>query len=142
MTMLPALLLQGDTDLSGGAAAGLFAVLGSMMLVFLAIFVVFVIGGWKVFTKAGQPGWAIIIPIYNIYILLTIVGRPAWWIILFFIPIANIVVGLLVAIDLAKSFGQSTVFGIVLLFLFSFIGWLVLGFGNYKYVGPGAAITV
>ena len=63
--------------------------------------------GWKVFTKAGQPGWAILIPFYNTYVLLKIVGRPGWWLVLMFIPLVNIVIAIIVAIDLAKSFGKS-----------------------------------
>jgi Family of unknown function (DUF5684) len=139
MTMLPSLLLQDDSGAAlGAAAAGIF---GTFMFVMLAIAVVFIIGMWKVFTKAGQPGWAILIPIYNLYILLKIAGRPAWWIVLMVIPFVNIVIALLVAIDIAKSFGQSAAFGVILLFLLSGIGYLVLGFGNYRYVGPAAAIA-
>jgi len=142
MTMIPALLLQGDNDFGGTAAAGgLFAIGGAMMLFFLAIMVVFIIAGWKVFTKAGQPGWAVIIPIYNLYIILTMVGRPAWWILLMLIPFVNIVISLIVMIDLAKSFGQSPVFGVVLLWLLGAIGWLVLGFGSAKYIGPSVPQT-
>jgi hypothetical protein len=113
---------------------------GGMLLVCLAIAVVVVIGMWKVFEKAGQPGWACLIPIFNVYILLKIAGRPAWWLVLFLIPLANIVVGLIVAMDVAKAFGQSAVFGIVLLFLLAGIGYLILGFGNYQYRGPAAAM--
>jgi hypothetical protein len=139
MTMIPALLFQNDP--SAALAGGLLAVGGAMMLVMFAIMVLFIIGCWRVFAKAGQPGWAILIPIYNLYILLKIVGRPTWWIVLFLIPLVNIIAACLVAIDLAKAFGQSTVFGVVLLFLLSGIGYLVLGFGNYRYVGPVAAAT-
>jgi len=140
MTTIPALFLQGDSDLSSAAGlGGLLAFSGVMMLIVLAFLVVFVIAGWKVFTKAGKPGWAVIVPIYNVYVMLTIVGRPGWWLLLMLIPIVNIVIGLIVMIDLAKSFGQSAVFGVVLLWLLGVIGWLVLGFGNYRYVGPAAA---
>jgi hypothetical protein len=141
MTTIPAFLLQEDatTPLSP-AATGALAGLGiGMFLVMMAVAVVFIIGYWKVFVKAGQPGWAILIPIYNIYILLKVAGRPGWWVLLFLIPFVNIVIMLLVAIDVAKSFGQSAVFGVVLLFLLSGIGYLVLGFGKYKYIGPAAA---
>lgn len=137
MTMIPALLLQ--TDDLGAGTGGLLAMGGAMMIVFLAIAVVCIIGFWKVFVKAGKPGWASLIPIYNIYVLLEIAGRPGWWVILCLIPFVNFVVLLLVSIDLAKSFGQSAVFGVVLLFLLGGIGYLVLGFGNYRYVGPAAA---
>jgi hypothetical protein len=136
MTTVPALLLQQD---SGGAPSA--ALLGASLVFFLVMMVVavvFIIGMWKVYTKAGQPGWAILIPIYNIYILLKIAGRPGWWVILCCIPLVNVVVGILVAIDVAKSFGQSAAFGVILLFLLGGIGYLMLGFGNYTYVGPAA----
>jgi uncharacterized protein DUF5684 len=136
MTMIPALLLQ---DEMGRAAGGLLALGGTMMLFFLAIMIVVIVGFWKVFEKAGQPGWAAIVPIYNVYVLLQIAGRPGWWVLLFMIPFVNIAIGIIVAIDVAKSFGQSAVFGIVLLFLLGGIGYLVLGFGNYRYIGPAAA---
>jgi hypothetical protein len=139
MTMIPALLLQGDTG--GAGAGGLFAIGGAMMIVMLAMMVVFIIGVWKVFVKAGQPGWAVLIPFYNAYILLKIAGRPGWWIVLFLIPLVNIAIAVIVAIDLAKAFGQSAVFGVVLLFLLGGIGYLILGFGNYRYVGPATAVA-
>lgn len=137
MATVSALLLQYNGG--GPAAKGLLAMGGMMMFVFFAIAIVFLIGMWKVFTKAGQPGWAVIIPIYNVYILLKIAGRPGWWLLLFLIPLVNIVIAFLVAIDIAKAFGQSTVFGVILLFLLGGIGYLVLGFGDYRYVGPASA---
>ena len=132
MTLIPALLLQDDSGAVGGLLAG-----GFMMIVMLAIAVVFIAGLWKVFTKAGQPGWAALVPIYNFYVLTQIAGRPAWWIVLMLIPLVSIVVMALLAIDIAKAFGQSAVFGIVMLFLLLPIGYLVLGFGNYQYLGAG-----
>lgn len=104
-----------------------------------AVIVAVIVGGWKMLEKAGQPGWAIIIPIYNAYILLKIAGRPGWWLILYLIPLFNIVIAIIVAIDIAKSFGQSAVFGFFLLFLLCGIGYLILGFGDYQYEGPAAA---
>jgi hypothetical protein len=131
------MFLQNDFG-NAAAAGGLLAVAGTMMLVCFAIAVIFIIGLWKVFEKAGQPGWASIIPFYNCYILLKIAGRPGWWLVLMCIPLVNIVIALLVAIDIAKSFGQSAAFGVILLFLLSGVGYLVLGFGNYRYLGPAA----
>jgi hypothetical protein len=127
---ISALLLQDQTN-------GTVAALGSgvLTIIMLAVAVVFIIGLWKVFTKAGQPGWAAIIPIYNAYILVKIAGRPGWWLVMLLIPLVNIVFGFLLAIDIAKAFGQSAAFGVVLLFLLGGIGYLVLGFGNYSYVG-------
>lgn len=136
MVTISALALQSD---SSNAFGGLLAAMSGMMLLFwLAIAVIFVIGMWKTFVKAGQPGWACIIPFYNIYILLKIAGRPGWWLLLFFIPLVNFVIAIILAIDVAKAFGQSALFGVLLLFLLSGIGYLVLGFGNYRYVGPAA----
>jgi hypothetical protein len=69
-------------------------------------------------------------------VLLKIAGRPVWWVVLYLIPIANIIVAIVVAIDIAKAFGQSAVFGFFLNFLFGGIGYLILGFGNYQYRRP------
>jgi len=138
MTMIPAFLQISDS--SGSAGLGALAAMGTgMMLFLLAIAVIGIIGVWKVFTKAGQPGWAAIIPIYNIIVLLQIVGRPIWWFILLLIPLVNLIILIILAIDLAKSFGKSAAWGFFLLFVFSFIGYLILGFGDARYVGPAAA---
>ena len=106
------------------------------------IFLIVIIGLWKVFTKAGEPGWAAIIPIYNYYVILKIVGRPWWWLLLLLIPIVNLIVSIIVAIDLAKSFGKDAVYGVILLWLFSVIGFLILGYGDAQYQGPAAAQKV
>lgn len=108
------------------------------LLVELAIFALFIASGWKIFEKAGKPGWAAIIPIYNIIVLLEIIGRPIWWIILMFIPLVNIVIFIIVSIDLSKSFGRGTLFGLGLCFL-SFIFYPILGFGSDTFRGPAAA---
>ena len=121
------------------AIAGLFS--GGFLLFALALAVVVIIGWWKMFEKAGEPGWAAIIPIYNVIVLLKIAGRPLWWLILYFIPIANIVAAIVVGIDIAKAFGQSAVFGFFLNFLFGGIGYLILGFGNYQYRKPAAMVA-
>src|SRR5215510_6054620 len=107
------------------------------MIVGLLIAVVLIAAMWKVFTKAGQPGWAAIIPIYNIYIWCKIVGRPGWWVILMIIPFVNFIVGIILSIDLAKSFGKGIGFGLGLAFL-GVIFWPILGFGSAQYQGPAA----
>jgi hypothetical protein len=129
--MIASLVLQQD---SNPVVAALFG--STMLMIILAIVAVAIIGMWKVFEKAGQPGWAALIPLYNAYILLKIAGRPGWWLVLFFVPLANVIVAVILAIDVAKAFGQSPVFGIVFLFLLSGIGYLILGFGNARYIGP------
>ncbi len=87
---------------------------------------------WKVFEKAGEPGWAAIIPIYNVIVLLKIAGRPAWWILLYLVPLVNIVIAVMVSIDIAKRFGKGTGFGIGLAFL-GLIFYPILGFGDAQY---------
>ena len=109
-----------------------------LILIWLAVFVVMIAAMWKVFTKAGKPGWAAIVPIYNTIVMIEIVGRPIWWIVLFFIPVVNFVVLIIIMLDMAKSFGKGTGFGLGLIFL-SFIFYPILGFGPASYVGPAAS---
>ncbi|HEY5437878.1 MAG TPA: DUF5684 domain-containing protein [Acidimicrobiales bacterium] len=101
-------------------------------IIFLVIIVFYIVGFWKLFTKAGQPGWGAIIPVYNIYLYCKIAGRPGWWIFLFLIPIVNIIVGLILAMDVAKNFGKSSGFGIGL-WILGFIFVPILAFGSAQY---------
>ncbi len=101
----------------------------------LIITVIAIIAMWKIFQKAGQPGWAAIIPIYNIYILLKIVGKPTWWLLLLFIPIVNIVIGIWITNMLSKSFGKDEAFTVGLILL-GFVFYPILGFGSAVYLGP------
>jgi len=100
----------------------------------LAIFVAIIAGFWKVFVKAGKPGWAAIVPIYNVIVLLEIAGKPLWWILLFFIPLVNLIMAIIVGIAVAKNFGKSDAFGIGL-GLLGFIFYPILGFGDAQYQG-------
>jgi hypothetical protein len=118
---------------SSGAGMGLVFVLFCLL-----IGVVTIAALWKVFTNAGQPGWASKVPIYNLIVLLNIVGKPLWWIILLMIPLVNIYAIFSIAISLAKSFEKSTGFGIGLV-LPSVIFYPILGFGSARYIGPAAA---
>jgi len=108
------------------------------IVVLLITTVVLLVAWWKIFTKAGKPGWAAIIPIYDIVVMLQVVGRPVWWTILFFIPVVGFIIGIIVFLDLAKSFGKSTGFGIGLILL-NLIFVLILAFGDAEYKGPAAA---
>lgn len=101
----------------------------------LAFLVLILASLWKVFAKAGQPGWAAIVPIYNTYIMTKITGRPAWWLLLFFIPFVNFIVAIILVLDLAKAFGKSSAFAIFGLFLFAPVGYAILAFGNAQYQG-------
>jgi len=98
----------------------------------LALAVITVVGWWKVFEKAGKPGWAALVPIYNIIVLVQIAGRPEWWAVLFFIPFANLVVNVILGLDVAKRFGRSEGFGIGL-GLLPGIFYPILGFSDSQY---------
>jgi hypothetical protein len=117
--------------------------LGMVTFLYLAIIVAYLAGMWKVFPKAGQPGWAAIVPIYNIVVLLKVAGRPVWWLVLLLIPLVNFVVFIMVSLDMAKSFGKGPGFGIGLWLLF-FVFYPILGFGDARYLGPagGGAVPV
>jgi hypothetical protein len=106
-------------------------------IVGLLIALLVIVAMWKVFTKAGQPGWASIIPIYNLYIWCKIVGRPWWWILLMLIPFVNFIIMIILCIDLAKSFGKGAGFGLGIAFL-GIIFLPILGFGSAQYQGPAA----
>ncbi|EPG75893.1 hypothetical protein LEP1GSC058_0437 [Leptospira fainei serovar Hurstbridge str. BUT 6] len=107
------------------------------ILIYAVIIVAFLAANWKIYEKAGKPGWSAIIPIYNLVVLMEIVGKPAWWVILFFVPCVNLVVFILVAIELAKAFGKSA--GFAVLFFVLGIGYFILGFSDAKYQGPAKA---
>ncbi len=124
-------------DSSSGAAA-LVAIISAMIIPIIIVSVIVIIGKWKIFEKAGKPGWAAIIPIYNWIVLLEIVGKPIWWIFLFLIPCVNIVFIVWTINLLSKSFGQSEGFTVGLLLL-GVVFYPILGFGNYQYLGPAAA---
>lgn len=107
-----------------------------IVIIFVLAFAVLMIAAmWKIFEKAGKPGWAAIIPIYNIITLLEIVGKPWWWIFLWIIPIVNYVFIIWTYNMLSKSFGKDEGFTAGLVFL-SFIFLPILGFGDAKYQGP------
>ena len=103
-------------------------------IIYLAIIVLMIAAYWKIFTKAGKPGWAVIIPIYNIIVLLKIIGKPLWWIILLFIPLVNIWFSIVMVHSLSKSFGRGVGFTLGLIFL-GIIFYPILGFGDDKYLG-------
>ena len=105
-----------------------------LMLIYIAIIVVILAGFWKTFEKAGEPGWAAIIPIYNYYIMTKIAGKPGWWVLLMLIPFVNIVIFILICIEIAKKFGKDTGFAIGMALL-GFIFWPILGFGDAQFIG-------
>jgi hypothetical protein len=116
----------------------IFAIIGACLIPIIIIAVLTVVGKWRIYEKAGKPGWAAIIPIYTWIVMLEIVGKPIWWIFLFFIPCVNIIFMIWTINLLSKSFGQTEGFTVGLILL-GFIFYPILGFGSYQYLGPSAA---
>ena len=109
---------------------------GTYLSVILFLLAVLLIASWKILIKAGQPGWAALIPLYNIYVYTQVLRRPKWWILLYFfgfVPFVGSLVFLFLSIidsvRMAKVFGKTPVFGVGLLLL-PFIFYLVLAFGS------------
>lgn len=99
---------------------------------YLAVILFLIIAQWKLFEKAGEPGWAAIVPIYNMIVMMKIAGRPEWWVLLLFVPFANLFAVIMMYIGLAKNFGRSDAFGIGLIFL-PYVFLLILGYGSSRY---------
>lgn len=126
------------TSAANGPDAGVFLALIPVYILFV---VVLFVALWKVFSKAGKPGWAALVPFYNAWVLAEIAGKPGWWglgiilvnLVPFVGPAISLVVSLLISLEIAKKFGKSPVFGVVGLWLFSLIGYLILAFGDAKY---------
>ena len=108
------------------------------LVIYLVIIVLVIAGMWKVFTKAGQPGWACIVPFVNLYFLCKVAGRPGWWVLLCLIPFINWIFLIILSNDVSKSFGKGIGTTLGLIFI-PFIMYPVLGFGEAEYQGPAAA---
>ncbi|MBO74153.1 MAG: signal peptidase I [Flavobacteriales bacterium] len=115
------------------------ALAGAYFFVFLLVFAVLIVASWRIFTKAGQPSWAVLIPVYNIYIYTQVLRRPKWWILLYFfgfVPfvgsLAVLFVSIIDSVRMAKVFGKAPVFGVGLLLL-PFIFYLLLAYGSADY---------
>jgi len=129
------MIWQSAQQSSGGIFEGIIVLV--FLAIWLAITVTTIAGGWKMFVKGGRAGWECIIPFWNIYAALKIAGRPGWYLIFFFIPFVNLVFAVILANDIAKSFGRGigTTIG---LFLLTPIFVCILGFGSAQYQGPAA----
>ncbi len=124
----PCPFLAQETSTSGNPPGPVFWICWSAFVILM------VAAMWKVFSKAGQPGWAALIPIVNVYFLCKVAGRPGWWLILMLIPLVNFIILIILDIDVAKNFGKGAGFGIGLLLL-PFIFFPILGFGSAQYQG-------
>jgi len=102
------------------------------MLFYLAIMIACIVGMWKMFEKAGEAGWASLIPFYNLWVLNRIAGKPWWWFIGYLIPLVNVVCFLLLSLAVARKFGEAALYGVAL-FFFPFIFYPILGFGSARY---------
>jgi hypothetical protein len=143
-TSIASLLAQASGN-EEAVAAGIAAFIAAFAFVFIAIAVVVTIGMWKAFAKAGQPGWAVLVPIYNIIVLLRVAGLPWYWVFAPFVAIIPILgwIAYIVWIvwihhRISTRFGQGVGFTIGLTLLGPMF-WLILGFGSSKYVAEQPA---
>jgi hypothetical protein len=125
------------TTTDDSMSAGFLAIMGIFYLIYFAVLIFIIVAEWKIYTKAGKPGWASIVPIYSSIVSMEIIGRPGWWFLLYMIPLFGLYVMVLDSILLARSFGKDTGFGIGLLFL-PIIFYPILAFGSSQYQGPTA----
>lgn len=119
--------------MSGGSVAG--TVIGALIGLALVIFMV--VAYWRVFSKAGQPGWAIFIPIYSTIVLLRVAGKPWWWLFLLLIPLVDIVIVIMIYAGVAANYGKGAGFTLGLIFL-PFIFFPILAYGAAVYQAPVA----
>ena len=120
--MLAALFADGRS--TGGGGGGVL------------VWILMVLGMWTIFAKAGQPSWAALIPIYNLYILFKVAGKSGWWLLLLLIPVVNVIVLFLAMSSLASKFGKGFLFTLGLMFL-PFIFYPMLGLGSSTYNANG-----
>ena len=106
---------------------------GSAGLVGLALYIVYAVALWQVFAKAGYFGLLALIPIVNVIFLVKVAGMSGWWSLLYLIPIVNIVFAIIVAVNQGERFGKGAVFSFFLLWMFPFVGNLIIGFGSATY---------
>lgn len=125
-------------SVDSGAAAGIMAVMGTFMIFMLIVSVFLIVCYWKIFVKAGRPGWACIVPIYGALVFLEIIGKPWWWLLLLMIPFVNIIFIILAMHQLSLSFGQGAGMTVLLLLM---IGFPILAFGSAQYTGQKPLAT-
>lgn len=122
-----------DSSSYASALGAGFSITYTIVCLVIAVFIL--VGMWKVFEKGGKPGWAVLIPIYNLYCLYEIAFGVGWLFLLTFIPCVGAVISIILQFKLAKAFGKGIGFGFGLLFL-SPIFYIILGFDESYYVGP------
>lgn len=123
------------TSSNAAMSSGLFGLSLIQFFLFMALAVLVIVGWWKTFEKAGEPGWAAIVPLYNEYTLFKLAWGNGWLFLLLLIPVVNVVIQIIVTIKLGKAFGKSTLFILGLIFLAPFFT-IALGFDDSTYLGP------
>ena len=123
--------IPGNLDILGGITAGVFFM---YILFVLAVAVFSIVIMWRIFEKAGEHGWAAIIPFYQNYVLFKITWGQGWLFLLLFLPIINIVTCIITMIKLAKAFNKDGAFAVGLIFL-NIIFLAILAFGEARYSG-------
>lgn len=121
-----------------GASEGIFAIMGVGIIFYFVILIAIIASLWTLYAKAGKPGWASIVPIYNSIVMIEIVGKPMIWILWLLIPCTAPIFGIWLINLFVKSFGKSEGYTVGVIFL-PFIFLPMLAFGNNPYLGPTAA---
>jgi hypothetical protein len=140
MSLLHSAVTYTTTTTTSGSGGSLAVIL----LVALLVAIIFIVAGWKVFTKAGKPGWGILVPFYNVWLYAEIGGKPGWWglvsVLVNVIPfvgwIVSVVMTIFIALGVGRNFGKSDIWSVILLWLLPF-GYLILGYGKAQYTGTG-----
>lgn len=98
------------------------------------------VGMYKLFEKAGEPGWAALVPFYNAFVVVKIVGAPKWWLVAMFIPVVHffIIAGML--IEFNKSFGQYKFIDNAAAIIVAYIYYPYLASKNPEYVHQSWAV--
>jgi Family of unknown function (DUF5684) len=125
--MIPVLAQLGSDDAARSAAAAAASMTTSLFI--LAVVLLVVVSTWKVFERAGEPGWASLVPIYNLIVLCRVAGVSGWWVLAAFIPLLNIIFLFVTSVGVANRFGKGAGYGIGLALL-PFIFWPMLAFGD------------
>ena len=133
--LIPVLAQLGADDASQSAAVAAASTVP--MLVIVAIMVLMIAAMWKVFERAGEHGWAVLVPIYNVYVLCKVAGISTWWALAAFIPLVNIIFMFVSSVGVAERFGKGAAYGIGLALL-PFIFWPMLAWGDSEPVARTA----
>ena len=106
----------------------------AFVLTYLLVILLIIVARWKMFEKAGEEGWACLIPIYGTLVMLRIIGKPGWWLLMLLIPFVNLVYAIWAVNLLSKSFGKDEGFTVGMIFL-PFVFYPILAFGGSQYIG-------